>query len=115
MTLVAHARAERLGRLRAAGATLVAVEPDLVDAVWTDRPAPPLGASRCMTCALPAKRPRRSFARVRAEVAKRAPMRSWSPIRTPWLGLQHPRRGCRHTPLPLAFAVIPREGRPSST
>ena len=37
--------AERLGKAcAAAGATLVAVEPDLIDAIWTDRPAPPLGA-----------------------------------------------------------------------
>src|SRR6266481_8397117 len=36
--------AERLGKACAAvGATLVAVEPDLFDTIWTDRPAPPLG------------------------------------------------------------------------
>src|SRR5262249_37505786 len=37
--------AERLGKAcAAAGATLVAVEPDLIDAIWADRPAAPLGA-----------------------------------------------------------------------
>src|SRR5919108_5607400 len=37
--------AERLSKACAAvGATLVAVEPDLIDAIWTDRPAAPLGA-----------------------------------------------------------------------
>src|SRR4051794_2781816 len=37
--------AERLNKAcAAAGATLVAVEPDLIDAIWSDRPAPPLGA-----------------------------------------------------------------------
>src|SRR5262249_52440903 len=37
--------AERLTKAcAAAGATLVAAESDPVDAVWTDRPAPPLGA-----------------------------------------------------------------------
>src|SRR5260370_16045031 len=37
--------AERLGKAcAAAGATLVAVEPDLIDAIWSDRPPPPLGA-----------------------------------------------------------------------
>src|SRR5262249_60950128 len=36
--------ARRLARAcTAAGATLVATEPNPVDAVWTDRPAPPLG------------------------------------------------------------------------
>ena len=37
--------AERLAKAcAAAGATLVPVEPDLIDAIWSDRPAPPLGA-----------------------------------------------------------------------
>src|SRR5215510_56863 len=37
--------AEKLAKAcAAAGATLVAVEPDLIDAIWRDRPAPPLGA-----------------------------------------------------------------------
>src|SRR5258707_6883342 len=37
--------AERLAKACAAsGATLVAVEPDLFDAIWPDRPPPPLGA-----------------------------------------------------------------------
>src|SRR6266481_5397906 len=37
--------AERLAKACAAsGAALVAVEPDLFDAIWTDRPASPLGA-----------------------------------------------------------------------
>src|SRR4029453_2966996 len=36
---------ERLGKACAtAGATLVAITPDLIDAIWADRPAPPLGA-----------------------------------------------------------------------
>src|SRR5262249_9760274 len=35
--------AERLGKACAtAGATLIAVEPDLIDAIWADRPAAPL-------------------------------------------------------------------------
>src|SRR6266446_6698757 len=37
--------AEKLAKAcAAAGATLIAVEPDLIDALWTDRPPPPLGA-----------------------------------------------------------------------
>src|SRR5262249_35081327 len=37
--------AERLGRAcAAAGAQLIAVEPNLIDAFWPARPAPPLGA-----------------------------------------------------------------------
>jgi Xaa-Pro aminopeptidase len=38
--------AERLEKAcAAAGAKLIAVEPDLIDALWADRPAPPLGAT----------------------------------------------------------------------
>ena len=37
--------AERLSKAcAAAGASLIAVEHDLIDAIWADRPAPPLGA-----------------------------------------------------------------------
>src|SRR5260370_41639900 len=39
--------AERLAKACAeSGASLVAVEPDLVDAIWADRPAPRPGARR---------------------------------------------------------------------
>src|SRR5882762_4359562 len=63
--------AERLGKAcAAAGATLVAVEPDLVDAVWTDRPAPPLGAVTLHDLRFAGEAAEAKLARVRAEVAK---------------------------------------------
>src|SRR5712671_4285087 len=107
--------AERLGKACAAvGATLVAVEPDLIDAIWTDRPAPPLGAVSLHDLRLAGEASDAKLARIRAEVAK---------LRADALVISDPHavawtfniRGSdvTHTPLPLAFAIVPRDGRPA--
>jgi len=107
--------AERLGKAcAAAGATLVAVEPDLIDAIWADRPAPPLGAVTLHDVRFSGEAAEDKLARIRAEVAK---------LRADALVVSDPHavawtfniRGAdvTHTPLPLAFAVVPQAGRPS--
>ena len=107
--------AERLGKAcAAAGATLVAVEPDLIDAIWVDRPAPPLGAVTLHDVRFAGEAAEDKLARIRAEVAK---------LRADALVVSDPHavawafniRGAdvAHTPLPLAFAVVPQAGRPS--
>jgi len=107
--------AERLGKAcAAAGATLVAVEPDLIVAIWPDRPAPPLGAVTLHDVRFAGEAAEDKLARIRAEVAK---------LRADALVVSDPHavawtfniRGAdvAHTPLPLAFAVIPQAGRPS--
>jgi Xaa-Pro aminopeptidase len=107
--------AERLGKAcAAAGATLVAVEPDLIDAIWADRPAPPLGAVTLHDMRFAGEAAEDKLACIRAEVAK---------LRADALVVSDPHavawtfniRGAdvAHTPLPLAFAVIPQAGRPS--
>ena len=107
--------AERLGKAcAAAGATLVAVEPDLIDAIWADRPAPPLGAVTLHDVRFGGEAAEDKLARIRAEVAK---------LRADALVVSDPHavawtfniRGAdvTHTPLPLAFAVVPQAGRPS--
>jgi len=107
--------AERLGKAcAAAGATLVAVEPDLIDAIWADRPAPPLGAVTLHDVRFAGEAAEDKLARIRAEVAK---------LRADALVVSDPHavawtfniRGAdvAHTPLPLAFAVVPQAGRPS--
>jgi Xaa-Pro aminopeptidase len=107
--------AERLGKAcAAAGATLVAVEPDLIDAIWADRPAPPLGAVTLHDVRFGGEAAEDKLARIRAEVAK---------LRADALVVSDPHavawafniRGAdvAHTPLPLAFAVVPQAGRPS--
>jgi Xaa-Pro aminopeptidase len=107
--------AERLGKACAAvGATLVAVEPDLIDAIWTDRPASPLGAVSLHDLRFAGEASDAKLARIRAEVTK---------LRADALVVSDPHavawtfniRGSdvAHTPLPLAFAIVPREGRPA--
>src|SRR5215831_17291780 len=107
--------AERLGKAcAAAGATLVAVEPDLIDQIWTGRPAPPLGAVTLHEERFAGEGAEDKLARIRAEVAK---------LRADALVVSDPHavawafniRGAdvAHTPLPLAFAIVPQAGRPS--
>jgi len=54
----------------AAGAKLIAVEPDLIDAIWADRPAPPLGAVRLHDLRFAGEAADEKLARVRAELTK---------------------------------------------
>jgi Xaa-Pro aminopeptidase len=107
--------AERLGKACAtAGATLIAVEPDLIDAIWADRPAAPLGAVTLHDVRFAGEAAEDKLARIRAEVAK---------LRADALVVSDPHavawafniRGAdvAHTPLPLAFAIVPQAGRPS--
>ena len=107
--------AEKLGKAcAAAGATLVAVEPDLIDALWNDRPAPPLGPVRLHDVRFAGEDAITKLALIRPEIAR---------LRADALVVSDPHnvawtfniRGSdvAHTPLPLAFAIVPREGRPS--
>jgi Xaa-Pro aminopeptidase len=107
--------AERLGKAcAAAGATLVAVEPDPIDEIWTDRPAPPLGPVSLHDVRLAGETAETKLERIRAEIAK---------LRADALVISDPHavawafnvRGAdvSHTPLPLAFAIVPRDGRPA--
>jgi Xaa-Pro aminopeptidase len=107
--------AERLGKAcAAAGAALVAVEPDLIDTIWTDRPAPPLGAVTLHHLRFAGEASAAKLARIRTELTK---------LRADALVVSDPQavawtfniRGAdvAHTPLPLAFAIIPQSGRPS--
>ena len=49
---------------------LIPVEPDLVDAIWTDRPAPPLGAVKLHDRRFAGEAASEKLARIRAELAK---------------------------------------------
>jgi len=105
--------AERLGKAcEAAGAGLVAVADNPIDACWHGRPQPPLGAVvlhdlRYAGEAAPAK-----LARVRAELQKLSAdaLVVSDPHAVCWLfnirGSDVP-----HTPVALAFAMVPKDGR----
>ena len=107
--------AEKLRRACAAvGATLVALDHNPIDALWTDRPPPPAGAVSLRDLGLAGESAADKLARIRAELAK---------LRVDVLVVSDPQnvawafniRGADvpHTPLALAFAMVPREGRPS--
>jgi Xaa-Pro aminopeptidase len=106
--------AERLARACGnAGGTLVAIEPNPVDAIWTDRPKPPLCPVALHDLKFAGDAAAAKLDRIRSEIGS---------LRADALVVSDPHsvawtfniRGAdvAHTPLPLAFAIVPREGRP---
>jgi Xaa-Pro aminopeptidase len=97
-----------------AGAELVAVDNNPIDALWTDRPAPPSGKVTLRDLKLAGESATDKLKRIQAELKK---------LRADTLVVSDPQnvawafniRGSdvAHTPLALAFAVIPREGKPA--
>jgi Xaa-Pro aminopeptidase len=98
----------------AAGAELVALDSNPIDALWRDRPAPPAGAVTLRELKLAGESAPDKFKRIRAEMAR---------LRADTLLVSDPQnvawafniRGAdvAHTPLALAYALIPLEGRPA--
>ena len=106
--------AERLRRVcETVGATLVAIDANPIDALWSDRPAPPSGPVTLRDIKFAGESAADKLKRIRAELAKQ---------RTDVLVVSDPQnvawalniRGSdvAHTPLALAFASIPRDGKP---
>lgn len=107
-------QADRFARACAkVGATLVALDDNPIDALWTNRPAPPSAAVTLRPLALAGESTADKLARIRDELTK---------LRADALIVSDPQnvdwtfniRGSdvAHTPLALGFASIPREGRP---
>jgi Xaa-Pro aminopeptidase len=107
--------ADRLRKACAtAGAELVAVDDNPIDALWTDRPAPPAGQVSLRDIKFAGESAADKLKRIQAEL---------KPLRADVLVVSDPQnvawtfniRGADvpHIPLALAFAVIPREGRPA--
>jgi Xaa-Pro aminopeptidase len=97
-----------------AGAELIAVDSNPIDALWRDRPAAPAGAATLRELKLAGEAAPDKLKRIRVELKK---------IRADALLVSDPQnvawafniRGAdvTHTPLALAFALIPHDGRPS--
>jgi Xaa-Pro aminopeptidase len=107
--------AERLAKAcTAAGATLVPAEPNPLDSVWVDRPAPPLGAVVIHDLKFAGESAAEKIARAQAEIGelKADAVVLSDPHNVAWI---FNIRGAdvSHTPLPLAFATMPKDGRPS--
>jgi Xaa-Pro aminopeptidase len=107
--------AERLGKaVVAARGSLVAVEDNPIDAIWTDRPPPPLGAVVAHDLRFAGEDTASKLARVRAEMQKGSAdtLMVSDPHAVSWLfnirGSDVP-----HTPVVLAFATVPKDGRPA--
>ena len=107
--------AERFSKAAAAaGATLVPVESNPLDAVWTDRPAPPLGPVTVRELKFAGETSADKLARIRPEIAQlKADTLIVSDAHNVAWTFNIRGSDVEHTPLPLAFASIPREGRPS--
>ncbi len=108
------AAAERLAAACAkAGAELVAVETNPVDSVWTERPAPPLGPVAVHGIQFAGEAESDKLTRIRLEIGR---------LGTDALVLSDSHavawtfniRGAdvSHTPLPLSYALVPKQGRP---
>jgi Xaa-Pro aminopeptidase len=108
------AAAERLATACAkAGAELIAVDSNPVDSVWTERPAPPLGPVAIHGAQFSGEIEAEKLKRIRLEINKLG-------VDALVLSDSHAVawtfnvRGAdvSHTPLPLSYALVPKDGRP---
>ena len=109
------AAAERLAAACAkAGAELVAVETNPLDSVWTERPPPPLGPVAVHGTQFAGEAETEKLRRIRLEIARLgvdALVLSDSHAVAWTFNI----RGAdvSHTPLPLSYALVPKDGRPT--
>jgi Xaa-Pro aminopeptidase len=109
------AAVERLAAACAkAGAELVAVDSNPLDSVWTERPPPPLAPAAIHGTQFSGEGEAEKLNRIRAEIAKLG-------VDALVLSDSHAVawsfniRGAdvSHTPLPLSYALVPKDGRPT--
>jgi Xaa-Pro aminopeptidase len=107
--------AERLAKAASdAGGSAVPVEPNPVDAIWTDRPAAPSGPIVLHEMRYAGEYAASKLGRIKSEITN---------LRADALVMSDPHavawafniRGSdvAHTPLPLAYAIVPQDGRPT--
>jgi Xaa-Pro aminopeptidase len=102
---------ERLGKAcRAAGGELVALDSNPIDAIWKDRPEAPLGAVSAHPARLAGESAAGKMTRVRVALEGKDGLLVSDAHAVAWL---FNIRGAdvAHTPLPLSFAYLPRQGR----
>jgi Xaa-Pro aminopeptidase len=96
-----------------AGAELIAIDNNPLDSVWTERPAPPLGAVAIHGAQFSGEAEAEKLGRIHQEIAR-------SGVEALVLSDSHAVawtfniRGAdvSHTPLPLSYALVPKVGRP---
>lgn len=97
-----------------AGGRLVAVERNPVDLIWTERPQPPVAVVRVHPPELAGESAATKIERVRAALADAGcdALLVSDPHNLAWLF--NIRGGdVAHTPLPLGYALVPRDGQPT--
>jgi Xaa-Pro aminopeptidase len=107
--------AERLASACAkAGAELVPVETNPVDAIWTERPAPPLAQVSVHDLRLAGENEAEKLSRIRTEIGKLgADALVLSDSHAVAWTFNIRGADVAHTPLPLSYALVPKEGRPT--
>ncbi|PZN98350.1 MAG: X-Pro aminopeptidase, partial [Hyphomicrobiales bacterium] len=98
----------------AAGGTLVPLSSNPIDALWTDRPAPPLAPVKAHRADFAGEDAASKLARIQGALtkAKVDALVISDPHALAWTF--NIRGGdVEHTPLPLGYAIVPREGRPT--
>jgi Xaa-Pro aminopeptidase len=109
-----HGDVEKLTQAcAAAGATLAVAAPNPLDAIWTDRPAAPHGAVTLHDLRYAGEAASVKLERIRAEIGK-ARADALVVSNTTAVAWTFNIRGAdvAHTPIALAFAIVPKEGRP---
>jgi Xaa-Pro aminopeptidase len=109
------AAAERLSAACAkAGAELVAVESNPLDSVWAERPAPPLGPVAVHGVQFSGEAEAEKLGRIRGEIAKLgADALVLSDSHAVAWTFNIRGADVSHTPLPLSYALVPKDGRPT--
>ena len=109
------AAAERLAAACAkAGAELVAIETNPVDAIWTERPPPPLAPVAVHGARFAGEAEADKLGRIREEI-KRLGVDALVLSDSHAVAWTFNIRGAdvAHTPLPLSYALVPKDGRPT--
>ena len=109
------AAAERLAAAcEKARAELVAVDDNPVDAIWSERPAPPLGQVTVHALALAGENEPDKLSRIRAEMT-RLGLDALVLSDSHAVAWTFNIRGAdvAHTPLPLSYALLPKDGTPT--
>jgi Xaa-Pro aminopeptidase len=107
--------AERLAKAcAAAGGTLQPTDPNPIDTIWADRPAAPLGPVTLHDLRYAGEEATAKLARIREELTKlRADALVVSDAHATAWTFNIRGADVAHTPLPLAFAIVPKAGRPA--
>ncbi|MGB2730905.1 MAG: aminopeptidase P family protein [Methylovirgula sp.] len=95
----------------AAGAELIAVAENPIDAIWSDRPAAPLGAIYRHPARFAGEPAQKKLARVRTALGKADALLVSDPHAVAW-AFNIRGKDVAYTPLPLAFALLFKEGKP---